>query len=124
MRHVYKLATTAVQRCFKPVKDRYYLNFIRRFPCVACGSSRRIEAAHIGPRGLRQKTDDFRALPLCLVCHQTGPDALHVIGPERFQLVHGLEFAALIGMFNGFYFKKTGRYAGGWEVEVERRKAA
>jgi len=108
----------------RPVKDSGYLAFVRRFPCVCCGSSRRIEAAHIGPRGLKQKTSDFTALPICFACHQDGPGALHKIGPEAFQRLQVLDFAALQAMFNGFYFLKSGRYAAGWQAVEERRKAA
>jgi len=123
MSHVYQLATT-FRRYFKPVLDAPYLSFIRKHPCVACGSARRIEAAHTGPRGLGQKSASFLALPLCPACHRTGSHALHKIGPEQFQIVHGIDFAGLIAMFNRFYCLKTGKYAGGWELEEERRKAA
>ena len=123
MSHILAIAETAIRQYFKPAKDPVYLRFIRRFPCVACGKSKRIEAAHIGPRGLGEKTDDCTCLPLCFLCHQDGPRSLHRIGPVDFQAVHGLDFAVLIGMFNHFYFLKTGAWAKGWERE-ERRKAA
>ena len=124
MSDILEIAATAIRRYVKPLKDSAYLRFIRRFPCVSCGSSRRVEAAHIGPRGLGERTDDCSALPICFTCHQDGKDALHKIGPERFQIVHGIEFSSLQAMFNRFYFLKTGTYAKGWEVEAERRKAA
>jgi hypothetical protein len=119
---ILEIAST-LRRYLRPAKDAEYLRFLRRFPCVSCGSGRRIEAAHIGPRGLKQKTSDCLALPLCFMCHQDGKKALHRIGPEAFQAVNGLEFAALQMMFNRFYFLKTGRYAAGWEAEQERRAA-
>lgn len=124
MNQLFAVAATAIRRYLKPVKDCDYLKFIRRFPCVACGKSRRVEAAHLGPRGLSQKTSDCMALPLCFTCHQDGKNALHKVGPERFQIMHGIEFAALQAMFNRFYWMKTGEYAKGWETEAERRKAA
>lgn len=120
---VFEIASV-LRRYVRPVQDSAYLKFLRLLPCVCCGSARRIEAAHIGPRGLSQKTSDYTALPLCASCHREGPQALHRIGPESFQAVYGLDFAALQMMFNHFYFLKTGRYASGWEVEAERRKAA
>lgn len=108
----------------KPSRDRSYLAFIRRFPCVGCGSARRVEAAHLGPRGLSQKASDCLALPLCAACHREGPGAIHKIGPERFRERHGIDFAALQEFFNHVYFLKFGEHAKGWIVEDERRKAA
>ena len=113
-----------LRRYIRPVEDSAFLSFVRKFPCCCCYSTRRVEAAHIGPRGLKQKTSSFTTLPLCFQCHQDGANALHKIGPENFQAVHGLDFAALQQMFNHFFFLKTGRYAEGWEAEAERRKAA
>lgn len=118
-------AVRAILRNYsKPVKDVPYLIFVRHFPCVGCGSSRRIEAAHIGPRGLKQKTSDCTALPLCFDCHQGGNKSLHKIGSELFEIQRGLVFADLQSMFNHWFFLKHGRYAAGWVEEEERRKAA
>jgi len=114
---------SVLRRYVRPVEDSAYLRFIRLFPCVCCGTARRVEAAHIGPRGLSQRTSDFTALPICGKCHREGPTALHRVGPEAFQSIHGLDFAALQVMFNRFYFLKTGKYAAGWEVGQERRAA-
>jgi hypothetical protein len=113
-----------LRRYFRPVKDSSYLCWIRRFPCVACYSTRRIEAAHIGPRGHGQKVSDCLALPLCFKCHQDGANALHKVGPDRFQVLYSLDFASLQAMFNHFYLLQHGRSAKGWEVEQERRAAA
>lgn len=110
MSHTYAIASV-FRRYFKPVKDATYLAFIRKFPCVACGATRWIEAAHTGPRGLGQKADDSAALPICANCHRLGPKALHKIGPEDFQLRHDIDFASLIVMFNGFYEGKRRRAA-------------
>ena len=120
---ILEIAST-LRRYVRPVRDAEYLRFIRRFPCVACGGSRRVEAAHIGPRGLKQKTSDWTALPLCFKCHQDGPGALHKVGPDSFQASRGLDFAALQAMFNRFFFLRTGHHAAGWEQESERREAA
>ena len=124
MSYILSIAAGAIRRYLKRVKDPDYLAFVRKFPCVACGSARRIEAAHIGPHALSEKSDDCSALPLCFSCHQDGKNALHKIGPERFQAVHGIEFAALQAMFNHFYLLRRGKFAAGWEVEQERRRAA
>lgn len=68
------------------VKDNTYLAWIRRLPCVACGSFERVQAAHIragyptaGWRstGMQEKPDDIRTAPLCVQCHLDGPKAQH-----------------------------------------------
>jgi len=82
-----------------PIKCPAYLRFIRTLPCCACGSTLRIEAAHIGPRGLGQKVDDKNALPLCFWCHRE----LHEVGPVEFATKYGVDFPALIAKWNHFY---------------------
>lgn len=68
------------------VRDNPYLAYLRRQPCVACGSTHRVEAAHIRsgypeagwpPTGMQVKPSDFRALSLCALCHREGPEAQH-----------------------------------------------
>jgi hypothetical protein len=87
-------------RSTKPVRDRHYLQFLRRFPCVGCSTERRQrEAMHTGPRGLGQKASDDDALPGCHQCHLE----LHAIGPALFQLRHKIEFSDLIEMFQSLY---------------------
>ena len=84
----------------RPVRDRHYLQHIRTFPCVACKSTKRQrEAMHTGPRGLSQKASDRDSLPGCRPCHRE----LHRIGAARFQVKHGIDFPALIVMFQEFY---------------------
>ena len=53
----------------KPARAPHYLVFVRQLPCVSCGLQPS-EAHHFGPRGMGQKTDDYRAVPLCRTCHQ------------------------------------------------------
>lgn len=73
------------------VRDNPYLAYLRRQPCEACGTTQRIEAAHIrsgyaeagwSPTGMQVKPSDFRALSLCALCHREGPNAQHR-GNER-----------------------------------------
>jgi hypothetical protein len=56
------------------IENRNHLAFIRKLPCVACGTRRNIEAAHVrmgsalyGKRqaGMQEKSDDRWATPLC-----------------------------------------------------------
>ena len=83
----------------RPVRDRHYLQFIRRFPCVGCRTNRQREAMHTGPRGLGQKASDEDALPGCRKCHRE----LHAIGPAQFQSRHKIEFSDLTTMFQALY---------------------
>lgn len=76
-----------------PRRDPAYLAWIRTLPCVICFAwklpSRRydgkVEAAHVGERGLGQKCPDQEALPLCILHHRTGEHAHHVLGKKFWQ---------------------------------------
>jgi hypothetical protein len=101
---VYAVASRFGYRSNPPERDWRYLRFIRQFPCVGCGrSGRGVEAMHTGPHGLGQKADDRQALPGCPACHRTGPNALHKIGPVRFQELHRISFPDLWVYFQGMY---------------------
>lgn len=52
-----------------PKRDRKYLEHVRARPCCVCGSSPPNDAHHFGPRGMGQKTDDRRTVPLCRQHH-------------------------------------------------------
>ena len=96
---VWGIAST-LRRISRPVRDPKYLKFIRDFPCVGCGTTRRQrDAMHTGPHGLGQKASDLDALPGCRECHRQ----LHQIGPVKFQERHKITFADLIVMFQQFY---------------------
>lgn len=62
-----------------PLRDGRYLAFVRRRPCLLCGAPAPSHAHHHGRRGLGQKTDDYRTIPLCARDH----DAYHAgLRPE------------------------------------------
>lgn len=91
----------------KPVRDAQYLAFVRKLGyCLACGSSRGIEAAHTGPHGMSQKASDDTAVNLCHRCHRTGPHALHRIGPVAFAEHFALDIQAHIAKLRGFYLAR------------------
>ena len=75
------------------ITDKPYLAFIRRQPCKKCGTTRRVEAAHVRagypeagwrPTGMAEKPDDRRTLPLCRDCHRDGPGAQHRMNERQF----------------------------------------
>ena len=86
-------------------RDWKYLKYIRQFPCAVCGAYRS-EACHVGPHGIGQKASDIQTIPLCSKHHRTGPDALHKLGPVKFQVLHRLDFTALVMLFQKFYQEK------------------
>jgi hypothetical protein len=86
-----------------PARDPAYRRFIKRLPCVGCGTTWWIDPAHTGSHGLGQKSDDYSCIPLCRKCHQEY-DAC----PWKFVFKHGLDIPALIQMFRSFYQSKLG----------------
>lgn len=68
------------------VVDQQHLAFIRTLPCLVCGTSYRVEAAHIRygdpahhkPKtALGRKPGDNYVVPLCALDHREGPNAQH-----------------------------------------------
>lgn len=101
-----------------------YLEFVRCFPCILTDlrvtartyvrnprelngpiaetthvCSGKIEAAHTGRRGMKQKAADETALPMCVNAHRTGKYAHHRLG-KNFWSFWGLDQAKLIQSFN------------------------
>ena len=97
----------------KPIRDRKYLAWIRTQPCAVCGSTRNIEAAHVGPHGLGQKASDRSTIPLCARHHRTGNDSVHSLGPRKFEAVHSLGLAELVRRLNA---KPQLKIESGWYV--------
>lgn len=67
------------------VKSPTHLSFVRRLPCLRCGSFG-VEAAHVrygdpahgkGKTAAFRKPDDCWTVPLCGWCHRLAPDAQH-----------------------------------------------
>ena len=104
--HFYGIATFGWYRALPSNRDPQFLRFIRKLPCIVCWSSRYIEAAHFGPRGLGQKADDRRSLPLCTKHHRTGSDSYHRLGPVKFAQRHDLDVNTLISLLNTFFDEK------------------
>jgi len=84
----------------KPQRNSRYLAWIRTQPCVVCGATRGIEAAHTGPHGLGQKSPDPSAIPLCQKHHRTGKDSYHRLGSRRFSGLHKLDIPDIVWRLN------------------------
>jgi hypothetical protein len=93
----------------KPVRDRKYREWVGTQPCAVCGSFGWIEAAHTGGRGLNQKADDWRCIPLCRFHHQWSVSSLHKLGPVRFSAVWKLDVKVLIQELHEMYLGASGR---------------
>lgn len=81
-------------------RDNAYLAWLRRQPCVICGTRERVEAAHVragypsagwAPTGMAQKPDDQRAVPLCAHDHREGPNAQHRANERAWWANHGID---------------------------------
>jgi hypothetical protein len=85
----------------KPERDPKYRAWIRTLPCaVPHCQSRHIEAAHVGPHGISQKSSDRSTIPLCTNHHRTGKDSYHKLGPRKFQQVHHLDIPSIVRRLN------------------------
>src|SRR5512142_103221 len=84
----------------KPIRDPRYLAWIRTLPCIVCASTRRIEAAHVGPHGLGQKASDRSTVPLCPKHHRTADDSYHHLGPRKFSKAHRVDLVAIVERLN------------------------
>src|SRR5579863_5736732 len=100
------------------VIDKAYKEWISNLPCLICylksfirwlngedgirwdGEQRyRTEVAHIGIRGLSQKSNDRDTMPACAWHHQEGPESLHKLG-KKFWNHHGLDREKVIADLN------------------------
>ena len=94
----------------KPWRDPAHLKWIRTLPCVVCGSTQYVEAAHTGPHGLGQKSADSTTIPLCVRHHRTGNDSYHKLGPRQFAEAHQLKVSEIL---NALTAKPTIRVVAG-----------
>jgi len=92
----------------KRQRDQDYLEWIHTLPCLCCGRGP-VEAHHFGPRGLGQKVSDRSTIPLCPEHHRNGKDAVHKLGPRKFQELWEVDLPALIERLNWAYDAQSGR---------------
>ena len=105
--NAYIIAPRPWKRSVPPVRDRKYREWVGTQPCAVCSSFGWIEAAHTGGRGLSQKADDWRCIPLCRFHHQKGKLSLHKLGPVRFARLYKLDVAELIRELREVYLSRV-----------------
>jgi Protein of unknown function (DUF968) len=84
----------------KPTRNLKYLAWIRTLPCLVCGRTTGVEAAHTGPHGMAQKSSDTSAVPLCARHHRTGRDSYHKLGARAFERQHSLDLPLIVAHLN------------------------
>ena len=77
-----------------PLRDDGYLAFVRTQPCMDCQAPAPNDPHHFGPRGMSQKTDDYRTVPFCRRCHDLWHDTPRT--PERDALLYRTQVDLLV----------------------------
>jgi hypothetical protein len=102
----------------KPIRSKERLAFIRSLPCCVSGRTDRVEAAHVGRRGMGQKSSDFETIPLNVLYHREQ----HRIGLRAFCRTYSLNLDELLTMLNEKPIIKQiaeiGRYAALYRDEL------
>lgn len=79
----------AVSKPLPPIRCEAFKAWIRPMPCIHCGAPAISDPDHVGPRGVGQKTDDPRCVPLCRRCHteRTDTDCLPGLTKQETELL-------------------------------------
>lgn len=85
-----------IQKAGKPARSPEYLAFVRGRRCCVPGCEKPGEPHHFGKRGMSQKCDDYRTVPLCPLHHRQFHD-----GNLVYPYDDGEGRAAWILFFNG-----------------------
>lgn len=82
-----------------PLRLEAYLARVRQMECCMCHAPPPSDPHHYGPRGVGQKTDDVRVVPLCRGCHE----ALHgsPLTPGMREILLGVQVDLLIAWIKG-----------------------
>ena len=114
MIQLYAIASSGLKRWLKPARNEAYKRWIKRFPCLACGSTYMVDPAHTGPHGFGSRSSDYSCIPLCRKCHPEFDAA-----PRQFASEREWSIAEIVTLWNHLWFLKTGN-----KVGVELEKAA
>ena len=92
------------RRYVVPPEILAYWEWVRKQPCVVCGTRRGVQNAHVGMRGLGQLCNGWEVLPLCMKHHARGfPTSHHELG-KRFWMFWGLDRFESIRVLRERYF--------------------
>lgn len=100
-----KRGRNQIRRAGGAEQNPEYLDYIRQWPCALDATGEcvgHVEAAHVGDRGLGQKSKDEETIPLCAGHHRTGPESHHVLG-KRFWEHHGMNRSDMLVMYQGIF---------------------
>lgn len=97
---------------------REYMGYVKLLPCVICGKWGPSDAHHcFHDRYGTSKESDWDVIPLCKLCHQDGPEAIHKI-KRTWMEMHGPDHGFIsqvaedvlrrFGFGREEYVKKTG----------------
>jgi hypothetical protein len=106
MLQAFQVALNPIYRKQSPVRNPLYTQFVKRFACVACGSTRQVDPCHTGAHALSQKASDTSVIPLCRKCH-----AQFDADPKGFAEHHELDIETLIAFFSHLWELKQRRTA-------------
>jgi hypothetical protein len=95
-----------------PARSKAHLAFVRSLPCCVSGRTFGIEAAHVGARGMGQKSSDLETIPLNVLFHREQ----HRIGLRAFVKTYQLDIPAILAMLQrrGKMVVWQGCYIGYW----------
>jgi len=101
-----QIRTGPIYKATRPERNARYRQWIKRFACAACESTRLVDPAHSGNHGLGSKSSEFSCVPFCMACHD-----LFDADPRGFAVRNNLDVAGLILKFNGLWEERLRRTA-------------
>lgn len=78
----------------KTFKNKQYLEYIRKQPCVICGH--KSVPHHTEAGGMGMKCSDYRTIPLCNQHHTIGSASIHRMGKKTFSDYHCIDIDKII----------------------------
>ncbi len=74
-----------------------HADYVRSFPCVACGTTAVARVSHHEPPRSQKGGVPLvgRQIPMCPGCHTDGEQARHKIGRPAFEALHGIDLRAI-----------------------------
>lgn len=82
------------------------MDWIKTFPCCACGKVGNSDPAHtnvFGRSGMSQKTSDRSCVPLCRLCHREMDAGMRRL---TFEADHGICLAEIVARYNAKYLSQ------------------